>query len=55
MKEKLANIGEVTAKLYRVRKTGQVTEDTRAFNSAVDSMGVPEKALKGRAISSRAT
>lgn len=55
MKEKLANIGEVTAKLYRIRKLREIDGDYYEFKDAVGSEGVPEKALKGRAISSRAT
>jgi len=58
MKEELKNIGEVSVKLVRVllngtRPGGAHQLDT--FKPAIGSSGVPEKALKGRAMSNRAT
>lgn len=54
MKEKLARLGEVTAKLYRVRNVGEIEEqEASTSRDSLDFDSVPEKALKGRAISSR--
>lgn len=55
MKEKLANLGEVTVKISRVRETGHTPRYDRIFQEVVGASGIPEKALKGRAISSLAT
>jgi len=53
-KDTFANLGEVTIKLTRCRKTGtDKTDHKTSFNSAAEQ-GIPEKALKGRAIGAHA-
>lgn len=54
-KEKLALLGEVSVKLHRVRKLGTCEARRNEFKPTVDTAGIPEKALKGRAIFSYAT
>lgn len=54
MKEQLSSLGEITVELTRCKQLGYLPDENRhyGFHSATSS-GVPEKALKGRAISTR--
>ena len=56
LKEKLKNFGEVKVELFRCKAVGvsTVSRKSNSFVPVVQS-GIPEKALKGRAISNYAT
>lgn len=53
LKEKLDLLGEITLKLYRGRAVPSVGEGSRKAFSTIDK--VPERALKGRAVSHQAS
>lgn len=53
-KDKFASLGEVMVKLTRCRKAGADKTDHKTSFSSAAEKGIPEKALKGRAIGAHA-